>query len=181
MSRWSLEMVLAWVGGMIAAFALHFLWNLWLAPYRAMEERLNEIEENKGSGGNSLQPEPIKLTDFADYINHKNIELFGAACLWIGLEPHYPLRNSKAKAKLSLLKSAIRSGDLSCQWKGRWENWNEITSGKAPRRSPNDDQPVSMIALRKYADTIRNVPPFLEHISVPRNEEEKGQSGEKTS
>ena len=168
MTLWSFaEPALYALGGAALVFFPHILWNLWLAPYRIMEERLNSIQENKVFGGTSPQPEPIKLVDFADYKNHKNIELFGAACLWGGLEPHYPLRDSKTKAKLSQLKSVIRSGDLLCQWKSGWESFSEIAGGKPPKRSPDDDQPVSMIALRKYADTIGDVPQFLQHVEVP--------------
>lgn len=108
-----------------------------------------------------------------DYQNHKTLSLYEAACLWVGVEPHYPLKNSDAIAKLSFLKSVIRSGHLSCQWKTGIEIMSELTGGKHRRLSPDDDQPVSMVAMRKYADTVGDVPAFLEKVSVPSTEENK--------
>lgn len=161
--------------GMTLTFVVHFLWNLWLAPYRAMEERLSEIEENKGSGSASLQPEPTKLTDFSGYKHHDNIQLYEAACLWVGLAPHHPLKDPKADVKLSLLKSAIRGRKLSSNWErfSLKDKYEGVTD-----RSPSDHQPVSMIALRKYADSIDDVPTFLKQVST---EEDKEQSGKTTS
>ena len=171
MSSWNFGMVLAWVGGMVGAFVLHFLYNLWLAPYYLLKEHEDEIKKNKGFGSSQL--EPIRLTDFSDYRHHQTIELYAAACLWVGLAPHYPLKNSQAIAKLSLLKSVIRNGQLTCRWKSGIEHLSELTGGKNRRLSPDDDQPVSMIALRKYADTVRDVPAFLKNVSVPPTEENK--------
>lgn len=171
------DVMSVWEGGLYSflifialVFLPCFLWNLWLAPYRILAERFNErLNTHKEESS-----DPPKSADFSDYKNYTDIELYGAACLWVGLEPHYPLRDSKAKAKLGLLKSAIRKKKLSSSWQS--SSLKDIYEGVTDR-SPTDHQPVSMIALRKYADFIGDVPTFLEHVSVPSIEENKGQSG----
>ena len=83
----SLEPIAYGLCGMVLTFVVHFLWNLWLAPYYLLKEREDEIKKNKGFGSLNAQLEPIRLTDFSDYGHHQTIELFAAACLWVGLAP----------------------------------------------------------------------------------------------
>ena len=45
MSGWaSLEPILYGLCGMLLTFFVHFLWNLWLVPYRLLEKRLEDIQ-----------------------------------------------------------------------------------------------------------------------------------------
>ena len=162
-----------WEGGLYSflifialVFFPCFLWNLWLAPYRILEEQINRIDENRG-------PKTIKLTDFSGYIRYQDIELYGAACLWEGFEPHYPIKDSKILARLGELRSAVRKKVLSSKW---GPTLQDIARGVSNPSLP-DDYPVSIIALRKYADSIGDVPVFLQHVSVPSAEEKKGQGG----
>ena len=153
-----------------------FLWNLWLAPYRILSEHFDRASDRLGRGSSTSQSDLPKPANFAEYRQYMSIELHGAACLWVGLEPHHPLKDSRARAKLGQLKSAVRGGVLVCKWKN---NWKEFATGITDQ-SPTDHQPVSMTALRKYADSIGDVPKFLEHVSVSSTEENNRQSGKKT-
>ena len=77
------------------------LWNLWLS--RLMEKRLeNEINAIRNStmfAPSDDIEEPQKV-DVSDYQNHGNLLLYEAACLWVEIEPHHPIRDQKARAKL---------------------------------------------------------------------------------
>ena len=146
-----------------------FLWNLWLAPYRLMEKHLeNELNairnSTKFAPSNDIE-EPQKV-DVSDYQNHQNFLLYEAACLWVGIEPHHPIRDQKARAKLSQLKSDIRNGRLNCVWGNALTRISDALNGNQTR-TPSDNQRVSIIALKRYAEAIGNTPSFLWNVSLP--------------
>lgn len=145
------------------------LWNLWLSPYRLMEKRLeNEINAIRNStmfAPSDDIEEPQKV-DVSDYQNHGNLLLYEAACLWVEIEPHHPIRDQKARAKLSKLKSAIRSRNLKCVWGNTFTQIADLINGNQTR-TPSDNQQVSMLNLRRYAEMINDVPSFLWRIQLP--------------
>lgn len=90
MNGTSLEPVLYGLCGMTLTFVIHFLWNLWLAPYRLIEQRLNEELSNREKDtfvtSTTRQREP-KPANIALYHNHTTLLLYEAACLWVEIEP----------------------------------------------------------------------------------------------
>ena len=141
-----------------------FLWNLWLAPYKILEEQIELLGEQLYS---AREAKPSEKADVWDYTKHTNFLLYEAACLWAGLEPHRPIVDKKARAKLSQLKSAIRCGDLLCVWGNTWSKLIDALNG-SDVRSPSDTQRVSVVELRRYAEKKYDVPDFLQHVQVPK-------------
>ena len=152
------------LGAILLSLILIFLKNLWLAPYRIMEDRLSAIE-NGAISQNGLSVPP-SAADCSLYLKHNNYLLYEAACLWVGLEPHHPIATPSARAKMSQLKSAIRDNQLRCYWENVLTRIVESANG-TNQRSPNDNQKVSAVALRRYAEYIDDVPEFLKHIQLP--------------
>ena len=149
----------------VAVFVPTFLYNLWLAPYRLLEKRLdNELTGSKRAvSGSPKEPQPANV---AFYQNHKTLSLYEAACLWVEIEPHDPITDQGATAKLSFLKGAVRNDELICAWRSSWTRIYDIVHG-IKDKSPTDHQEVSMVALRRYAEKIGNIPLFLRHVSLP--------------
>ena len=146
-----------------------FLWNLFMAPSRIVEERLEKkIDEiiDRNAGDIVAPVEEPKHVDVSEYQSHDNLVLYEAACLWVNLEPHHPIRNQKARIKLSQLKSAIRGRKLESQWGSGFTQFIDAINGTR-ERIPGDKQQVSMTSLRRYAETIHDVPLFLFHIQLP--------------
>ena len=152
----------------ILAVVPTFLWNLFLAPSRLVEERLdkkiNAIMNRTGPDSINPVEEPQEI-DVSSYQKHKVLALYQAACLWYRIDPHCPIRDPNAKVMLSQLKSSIIVGDLPCRWGGLPRVLESLT-GTEPKM-PGDKQQVSMTALRRYADKIGDVPLFLLHIQLP--------------
>lgn len=179
MNQRGLEMVLYVIGGTGLAFVLHFLWNLWLAPYRILEERLDNklsVTEKSTSSNSPKEPQPANA---ALYQNHKTLSLYEAACLWVEIEPHYPIVDQRAGAKLSCLKGAVRNGELVCAWRSSWTHIVDTVQGIRDK-TPTDSQEVAMVALRRYAEKIGSIPLFLRHVSLPL-ESSKKEGAEKQS
>ena len=65
------------------------------------------------------------------------------------------------------LKSAIRNGELQCQWRSGLITAMEFIATGALNGNPGDTQNVSVVELRRYADRIGNVPKFLQDIQLP--------------
>ena len=146
-----------------------FLWYLWLAPYRLMEKHL-ENELNAIRNSTKLAPsddieEPQKV-DISYYQNNQNFLLYEAACLWVEIDPHHPIRDQKARAKLSQLKSAIRGNELNCVWGNVFTQLSDVINGNQTR-TPSDNQRVSIIALKRYAEAIGDIPSFLWNVLLP--------------
>ena len=150
------------VAGALFVVIPTFLWNLWLAPYRIMQECLDDAIKNNQLSNTEIP----RGVDLADYSHHKNVLLYEAACLWVEVEPHHPVRHPRAKAKLSLLKSAIRGGELVCYWENDFVRVMNAISGGKPR-SPDNRQQVTLVALRRYADRIGELPEFLREVQLP--------------
>ena len=146
-----------------------FLWNLWLAPYRLMERRLDkEINaiRNSTEFKSSDDIEVPQKVDVSLYQNHKSLHLYEAACLWVEIEPHHPIRNPKARAKLSQLKKDINSRKLICEWRNIITQLADIMNANQSR-TPSDNQLVSMLNLRRYAEMMNDIPSFLWHVQLP--------------
>ena len=156
------------VYGFLAALAVflgHFLWNFWLAPYRFLEDRLNSelTGSKKGASDVIVKPQPANV---ALYQNHKTLSLYEAACLWVEVKPHYPIVDHGAEAKLSYLKGAVRNRELVCEWRAPWTMIHDTLYG-LKNKTPTDYQEVSILALRRYAEKINDVPLFLRQVSLP--------------
>ncbi len=145
------------------------LWNLWLAPYRLMEKRLkSEINaiRNSTEYAPSDDIEVPQKVNVSLYQNHRNLLLYEAACLWVEIEPHHPIRDQRARAKLSQLKGDIRNHQLKCVWGTPLTQLADFINGNQTR-TPSDNQQVSMVNLRRYAEVIDDIPLFLLNIKLP--------------
>ena len=150
-------------------FVLGFLWHLWLEPYRDMGHRLQmAIDSLEGSRGLDMNP-PAK----ANIDDWENVELFSlkdAACLWVDLEPHWPLRDQKAKAVFAQLRGAIKMDRLHCE-KPPFQDLPALFGGTdVPWASEN--KPVFRVELARYAHSTGNpVPDFLKVVELPAEDE----------
>ena len=149
-----------------------FLWNLWLAPYRIVMDRLSALERPPqtpmGLIGN-IPIGPLKF-DAADYKEYQFPTLSEAACLWVEVHPHHPVTDVKATIKLGELKGAIVQGRLKIPTDTPLNALNRLSealSGDYSKRVVNDNQRVGLVALRRYADRIGSVPKFLQDVEVP--------------
>ena len=155
----------------VAVFVPTFLYNLWLAPYRLIEKRLDkELSGSKRAvSGSPKEPQPANV---ALYQNHKTLSLYEAACLWVEIEPHDPITDQGAAAKLSFLKGAVRNDELICAWRSSWTRIYDIVHG-IKDKTPTDYQEVSVVKLRQYAEKTGGVPLFLRHVSLPLESSKK--------
>ena len=81
------------VAGALFVVIPTFLWNLWLAPYRIMQECLDDAIKNNQLSNTAIP----RGVDLADYRHHKNVLLYEAACLWVEVEPHHPVSTPRPK------------------------------------------------------------------------------------
>ncbi len=150
---------------LVIPFAFMFLFNLWLAPYRIMADRLDAIEKQTGRTTPRVEsPQNCNVTDYKEF---RNFLLYEAACLWVEVQPDHPVTHPMAKLKLGQLKSAIRGSELHCQWRNGLGEIFAALSGRTMDRNPSDKQQVLDVSLRRYADNIGDVPKFLQHVRLP--------------
>ena len=139
-----------------------FLWNLWLAPYRLMHERLDKAiaDGTLPSQDADASPDPANISAYANTTVYR---LEDAACLWVGLEPHKPITDPAALAMRRQLGGAMAVGQLA----GRYGLTPTLMSISGRSWWPEHDHAVSAVALRQYADALGDVPAFLESVQVP--------------
>ena len=132
-----------------------FVFNLWLAPYRLLKERVEEISSDKG-----IPKPPGK----ADPKHWKGVEIFklkDAACLWVGVEPHWPLYTRQAMGMYAELEGAFQSGKLPRQL-NFGEQLSLAFSAERPNLWVKPDQPVHRDSLIKYVRSKgKSLPRFL--------------------
>ena len=112
-----------------AAFIPCFLWHLWLAPYRILNEKLEEI--SAGNVGGGVAPKLPSKVDVSLWDGTAIFQLGDAACLWVEVEPHKPLSNMSARAMFAKLSGAIFAGQL--HWpKPPLRGLAELLNGQTP-------------------------------------------------
>ena len=158
----SFEPFLYGLCGMVLTLLVHFLWNLWLAPYRIMEEHLNSAIAKGQLPIAASEPQKINVAHYKEY---HYPTLYEAACLWVEIEPHNPITSHSAKVMLGQLKGAISRGALNSPRKPGLLQFADNVSGA--ERILNGTERVHLIDLRRYADHIGNVPKFLQHVQIP--------------
>ena len=132
----------------------------------AWHDFLQELLETEDLDQQSATTHP--RFNIADYSKYHNYLLYEAACLWVRVRPHHPVTHETAEIKLRQLKSAIRVGRLQCPWRNGLGDFMALLAGQPiNNRDPSDKQPVGPVALRRYADSIGDVPEFLRHVQVP--------------
>ena len=154
------------IGPGIALAILVFLWHLWLAPLRLTKiERCLAAQERET--GTQLMPRFDKA-DADTWGKYPVFKLHEAACLWVGIEPHYPIVNHEAKEALYELRHAIGLGLMG--FVPTLERiFNRYAEGLMQSPStwrPSDTETVKAIHLRKYADRTGKVPEFLKNIEI---------------
>ena len=142
---------------------LLFIWNLWLAPYRIMKDSL---ESAIAIGHLPAKSKPRKV-DVSDYREYRNLLLYEAACLWVGINPQHPVEGPGAELKLGQLKNAIRGGELKYVQKNTPADLMAVFFGRTTEKNTSDKQQVMSVELRRYAAMIGDVPEFLSHVQVP--------------
>ena len=163
------------------AFIPLFLWNLWLAPYRLLSERIEENTSNGLQGrivGTASVGAPAGELNVKHWEGTKTFKLGDAACLWVSVRPHDPIEDDRAEGKFAQLSSAMMRGDIPYKPGGLRAIANLI-EGKGPW--PVYSHPVSSIALRKYADETNDVAKFLQSVEVPLEPETVESAEEKTT
>ena len=156
--------VLAFIG---VAFLPLFLSNLWLAPYRLMNEKMDQRSVRRPSSPDYRQP------NVKHWEGTKAFKLGDAACLWVGVRPHSPIEDDRASGKFAQLSGAMMRNEIPYK-PGGVQALTNFLEGKRPW--PEYSFPVSAIVLRKYADAVNDVPAFLQSVEVPpepKPEEEK--------
>ena len=103
--------VLYFFSPFIAIAFVVFLWNLWLAPYRLMDERIDELANRKGETPSRVNTTPA---DPSRWKPVQELELYKVAELCGGLSPLRVIEGSNdvAKAVYTELIAALRSGEL---------------------------------------------------------------------
>ena len=157
-----------------------FLWNLWLTPYRMMEERLDAaIGKNKLPPDNAYREAPP--IDVAEWQRTEIFQLGDAACLWVRVLPHNPISDTTALAAFKRMSGAIVSGHLQAAPAGLG-GLSNLLNGEP--WWPKHAHKVTAVALRRYADAIGDVPEFLKHVTLPPkttvDNEESNDKTEKT-
>ena len=159
------EIVIYAVVFVVVAILPTFLWNLWLAPYKLMGERLDQaIKDRMGVDAPQRIP-PSHANDAWSKVALLKLE--EAACLWVGLEPHSPITDQNAKAALSQLKGAVKTGQLQSNWNNSllalqaWLGGGDVSW-------PTEKQAISIVSLAAYAHgTNQVVPKFLGNVNLP--------------
>ena len=144
-----------------------FLWNLWLAPYRNMHERLDKAMTDNSVRGHH----PVKTLREADIAHLQGTPIFklgDAACYWVCVEPHNPVTAPTAKAMFERLSRAVVGRQLPIIGGEVAVTLNALGGGG--KWWPSYDHQVSPVALRRYADNLGEVPTFLQAVSVPAAE-----------
>ena len=150
--------ILAAIG---AGFVPLFLWNLWLAPYRLMNEKIERSVRRTSS--------PDYWTPNVDHwAGTKTFKLGDAASLWVGVRPGNPIEDDRAAGKFAELSGAMMRGEIHYA-PGGLRGLTNFLEGKRPW--PEYSQPISAIALRRYADAKNDVPAFLQSVEVPPDPE----------
>ena len=153
--------IAAFLGANIAPV---LLWNLWLAPYRLMGERLDTAIRNSVLVDPASTRSPEKA-DMIAWVDVEVLELWQAACLWVGLEPHNPLQTQEARAMLAQLLGATRLHKLKCPI-----DLNLGASGDLDPAWVSDTQRTTQMDLAHYARTTgQSIPAFLKDIELPND------------
>ena len=145
-----------------------FLWNLWLAPYRMLNERLDEATKLQSDSATS-RPGPVVVSA---YDGTSTFKLGDAACIWVGVQPHCPIADQAAAAMFTKLSGAVMDGDLP-RPAGLIYGLSALTGQPL---WPRHTHPVSATALRRYAERIGDVPPFLASVQIPESEDSDSDS-----
>ena len=147
----------------VAAVIPVFLWNLWLAPLHLAREVRTQ------------KPTVPERADLVAWGKYDTFKLYGAACLWVGMEPHYPIVDQAAKDALFRLRHAIVLRELGFVTSLVFisETLTELFTKSRSTWRPTHDQKVTAIHLRTYADRIGNVPGFLQHVKIPEPGEDE--------
>ena len=157
--------IIAFIG---AAFIPCLLWHLWLAPYRILNEKLEEL--GTGNVGGGVAPALPSKVDVLMWDGTPIFQLGDAACLWVEVEPHKPISNMAARAMFAKLSGAIIAGQLHFS-KHPFRELSEIFNGLTSNLRYSDK--VSAVGLKQYAQSIGDVPKFLESVKLPMVEAQK--------
>ena len=157
------------------AFIPLFLWNLWLAPYRILTEKF-EVFQKSNSEKDNAPGAIVSEVEVSHWEGTGTFRLGDAACLWVGIEPHNPITEIRAKAKFATLSGAVVNNSIRSSFSdnaflrfiaGNKEKW------------PDYNQEVHAVFLRQYADKIGDVPLFLKSVQAPPTVEEMVAEAEK--
>ena len=114
------------IAPLIIVMAAMFLWNLWLAPYRLLDEKLDRIEKSSSQPGETTLEIKYDRADPAKWKHVQELKLFQAAELCGGVSPHGASEgsNDRARAAYSELLAALRAGTLKGSDEPEWANFH---------------------------------------------------------
>ena len=152
-----------YLAAVLLLFVFSFGWNLWLAPYRLLNEKMDQRSVRHPSSPDYRQP------NVKHWEGTKTFKLGDAACLWVGVRPHDPIEDDRASGKIAQLSGVMMRGEIPYNPAGGLRMITNLMEGKRPW--PEYSHPISAVALRKHADAVNDVPPFLQSIEVPPDPE----------
>ena len=163
----AVDNVLYIVAFFLAAIIPTFLHYLWLAPFKVMNERLDNAIISESLSHNAKFKE-VSHVDVSYWNGTQVFQLGDAACLWVEVEPHNPITDVRAKAAFTRLSGAMKNGQLPYA-----PNAIAAFAGAVSGESqwPKHTQDISAISLRKYADKTGSVPLFLQSVELPLEQE----------
>ena len=140
----------------VGILVLVFVSQMWFAPYRILQDKLDQLKDAIGHNEENRSPQTVDTSHWKNIVAFK---LGDAACLWVGIEPHQPIRHGAAKAKFAELSAAVMHLDIDSS------HLADISLRITPGEElpwPGYDFYVMADALRKYAKPTGGVPDFLE-------------------
>ena len=117
-------LILFTIGPFVAAAIVVFLWNLWLAPYKLMGDKLDEVASHISSLGTVVKaPE---APDLERWKRVPDLKLYQVAELCGGISPGVVAAversNDASRAMYSELEAALLSDDLKGKERAGWVN-----------------------------------------------------------
>ena len=100
-----------YLAGIFLLVVVSFLSNLWLAPYRMLNEKVDKLTK---SSGITIHRSPAQGINVKNWEGMSEFQLGDAACLWVGIQPYNPIESEDALAMFKHLGSAVMSGQLKC-------------------------------------------------------------------
>ncbi len=116
-------LILFTIAPFVAAAIVVFLWNLWLAPYKLMGDKLDEIASHIHSLGTVAKAPEAPDLERWKYVT--SLKLYQVAELCAGVSPsEFPIvrSNDASRAIYSELEAALRSDDLKGSDGPKWAN-----------------------------------------------------------
>lgn len=113
-----------------------------------------------------LPDQPVRA-DAKQWGAVRRLKLSDAACLWVGVEPHDPISNQRARVRLHMLKEAVVDGELARLRSQLAQTLDAAVQADGGGVTVDDRDEVEMAELARYADsTGQPRPKFLRNVEA---------------